>query len=150
MGSITSWFMNSNPASRIWAMFSSEPVSRLSTQMTRCPSARRRSQRCEPRNPAPPVTTDVGIRTIVLGGPKESFDSLRIFFKTGSAEVLVRLHVEPHREERELTPRDEEQRDEHDRRGGDVVAAEALNRLDDAEHEAGGRHHEPERVEEDE
>src|SRR5438552_1157744 len=32
-----------------------EPVSRLSTQMTEWPSARRRSQRCEPRNPAPPL-----------------------------------------------------------------------------------------------
>src|SRR5437762_2862636 len=38
------------------------------------------------------------------------------------AEVLVRLHVEPHREERELGAEDQEQRDEHDRRGGDVVA----------------------------
>src|SRR5579884_3385418 len=33
-----------------------------------------------------------------------------------SAQVLVRLHVEPHREERELRPRDQEQGDEHDRR----------------------------------
>ncbi len=33
------------------------PVSRLSRQMTSCPSARNRSQRCEPTNPAPPVMT---------------------------------------------------------------------------------------------
>src|SRR5262249_53211792 len=38
-------------------MFDASPVIRLSMQMTVCPSARSRSQRCEPRNPAPPVTT---------------------------------------------------------------------------------------------
>ena len=46
--------------SRMCSMFSSVPVSRLSTQMTRWPSARSRSQRCEPRKPAPPVTREVG------------------------------------------------------------------------------------------
>ena len=61
-------------------MFSSDPVSRLSTQMTRCPSVSRWSQRCDPRNPAPPVTTEVGIRAIVLGkadcsSPYEPFSS---------------------------------------------------------------------------
>src|ERR1041385_6970773 len=40
-----------------WAMFDGSPVMRLSTQTTVCPSARRRSHRCEPRTPAPPVTT---------------------------------------------------------------------------------------------
>src|SRR5258707_5172483 len=40
-----------------WAMFDGSPVRRLSMQMTVCPSARRRSHRCQPRNPAPPVTT---------------------------------------------------------------------------------------------
>ena len=33
------------------------PSSRLSTQMTSSPSARNRSHRCEPTNPAPPVMT---------------------------------------------------------------------------------------------
>ena len=42
-------------------MFASDPVSRLSTQMTRWPFPSSASQRWEPRNPAPPVTTDVGI-----------------------------------------------------------------------------------------
>ena len=37
------------------------PVSRLSRQITRCPLASSASHRCEPRNPAPPVTSDVGI-----------------------------------------------------------------------------------------
>ena len=35
------------------------PVKKLSRQMTSWPSAIKRSQRCEPRNPAPPVTNTV-------------------------------------------------------------------------------------------
>src|SRR4051812_50115571 len=42
------------------SMLRSDPVTRLSTQVTRWPRARRASQRCDPRNPAPPVTTEVG------------------------------------------------------------------------------------------
>src|SRR5258708_5796243 len=38
-------------------MFASVPVMRLSTQTTSQPSLSRRRQRCDPRNPAPPVTT---------------------------------------------------------------------------------------------
>src|SRR5689334_15428293 len=38
-------------------MLAVSPVTRLSMQITRCPSATSRSQRCDPRNPAPPVTT---------------------------------------------------------------------------------------------
>src|SRR4051794_40488754 len=45
----------------MWAMFSSEPVSRLSRQITRCPLPSRCSQRWDPRKPAPPVTTQVVI-----------------------------------------------------------------------------------------
>src|SRR5512134_2780071 len=37
-------------------MLSLVPVKKLSTQSTSCPSASSRSQRCEPRKPAPPVT----------------------------------------------------------------------------------------------
>ena len=40
-------------------MLASEPVSKLSTQITRCPRASSSSQRCEPRKPAPPVTRQV-------------------------------------------------------------------------------------------
>ena len=36
--------------------------------------------------------------------------------RSALSQVLVRLHVEPHREERELRAEDQEQRDEHDRR----------------------------------
>src|SRR3712207_1837037 len=50
-------------------MFSSEPVSRLSTQITRWPRASRKSHRFEPRKPAPPVTSEVGIACRLPTGP---------------------------------------------------------------------------------
>src|SRR6201986_37898 len=43
------------------AMFASDPVSKLSAQITRCPRASSSSQRGEPRKPAPPVTRQVAI-----------------------------------------------------------------------------------------
>src|ERR1043166_8259850 len=46
------------------AMLSVLPVMRLSMAMTRWPSARSRSERCEPRKPAPPVTTDTGVEEV--------------------------------------------------------------------------------------
>src|SRR5271166_1685349 len=42
-----------------WAMLSGEPVIMLSIPMTRNPSARSRSDRWEPRNPAAPVITAI-------------------------------------------------------------------------------------------
>src|SRR6476646_468594 len=57
--SVMSMLRNSNASSRMWAMFSNDPVSRLSMQITRCPSPSSRSQRWDPRKPAPPVTTQV-------------------------------------------------------------------------------------------
>src|SRR5207302_10343469 len=39
-----------------WAMLSLVPLKKLSAHSTSLPSATSRSQRCEPRNPAPPVT----------------------------------------------------------------------------------------------
>ena len=41
-----------------------EPVMRLSMAMTVWPSARKRSHKCEPKNPAPPV-----IRTLITFSP---------------------------------------------------------------------------------
>ena len=38
-------------------------------QITRCPLPSRCSQRCEPRKPAPPVTTQVRHRAPMLSGP---------------------------------------------------------------------------------
>ncbi len=52
-----SCWMNRNPGWEVkGAMFAMSPESRLSTQMTRWPSFSIRSQRAEPRNPAPPAT----------------------------------------------------------------------------------------------
>src|SRR5262249_17965621 len=60
MCSVTSWFRNANESPRRCSMFASVLVTRLSTQITRWPRPTRYSQRWEPRNPAPPVTTEVG------------------------------------------------------------------------------------------
>src|SRR4051812_33764208 len=60
-GSVTSWGMKTNSGMRRCAMFASDPVSKLSTQMTRWPRARSASQRWEPRKPAPPVTRQVAM-----------------------------------------------------------------------------------------
>src|ERR1051325_886995 len=67
---------------------------------------------------------------------------------TAAAQVLVRLHVEPHREQRELRAEDQKQRDEHDRRRGDVVSEDPEDDLGDAEPEAEEAHQEPEQIEE--
>ena len=42
-------------------MFCRLPVNKLSRQITLCPDAINESHRCEPRNPAPPVTNERGI-----------------------------------------------------------------------------------------
>src|SRR5688572_16676299 len=68
-----------------------------------------------------------------------------------SAELLVRLLVEPHGEERELRAGDEEERDEDDRRGRDVVPpADSEDRDEQAEQESDDGHQRTEAVEEDE
>src|SRR6266851_2888144 len=57
-GSLTLCWTDSNDLlSRRCAMFLAVPVTRLSTQTTVHPSTSSRSQRCDPRKPAPPVTT---------------------------------------------------------------------------------------------
>src|SRR5581483_11145817 len=50
------------------SMLASEPVSRLSTQITRWPRASSSSHKWEPRNPAPPVTSEVGIARGIYSG----------------------------------------------------------------------------------
>src|SRR5262249_48159303 len=84
--------MNTNASSRMCSMFARDPVSRLSTQITRCPSASRCSHRCDPRKPAPPVTTEVGIESI-LGRPgadeprtHTTFTQRRCFFFTAPTQ----------------------------------------------------------------
>src|ERR1700738_4901277 len=54
-------FRWTNWSVRMCSMFASDPVSRLSTQITRLPRASSSSHRCDPRKPAPPVTRQVGI-----------------------------------------------------------------------------------------
>src|SRR5215207_4357305 len=48
----------------MWWMLARDPVSKLSTQITRCPRRRSSSHRCDPRKPAPPVTRQVAIRAL--------------------------------------------------------------------------------------
>src|SRR3954454_8992265 len=50
-----------NSGWRVCSVVRWEPVSKLSTQMTRCPRRSSSSHRCEPRNPAPPVTRQVAM-----------------------------------------------------------------------------------------
>lgn len=52
MGSKLSWSIR-------WETFLWRSVENLPRQLTRAPSAMRRSQRCDPRKPAPPVTRQV-------------------------------------------------------------------------------------------
>ena len=71
--------------------------------------------------------------------------------REASAELLVRLLVEPHPEQRELRARDQEQRHEDDRRGRDLVVEEDARAGDDeAEEKPEHRHQRAEHVEEDE
>src|SRR6266487_3181770 len=75
--SVMSMLRNSKTESRMCSMFCSEPVSRLSTQITRCPCPSRCSQRWEPRKPAPPVTTQVLIAPDAIGLRAEGPCNLR-------------------------------------------------------------------------
>src|ERR1700716_2437434 len=54
---------------RMCSMLASDPVSRLSTQMTRCSRRSSSSQRWDPRKPAPPVTRQVAIARMVTAHP---------------------------------------------------------------------------------
>ena len=53
-----------------------------------------------------------------------------------SAQILVRLHVEPHGEQHELGAGDQQQSHEDDGADGDRVAGDPQHRLDDAEQQA--------------
>src|SRR6266540_7334142 len=66
------------------------------------------------------------------------------------SQILVRLHVEPHRKQRELGPEDQQQRDEDDRPDRDGVPHDPQDDLRDPEPEAEKGHQETEDVEEDE
>ena len=72
-------------------MFSSDPVSRLSRQITRCPLPSRCSQRWEPRNPAPPVTTQVVMAAMLSACPGR--------FRLPRTGVLVRRKLRVFRDD---------------------------------------------------
>src|SRR5439155_3079224 len=67
-----------------------------------------------------------------------------------SAEILVRLHVEPHRKQRELRAGDQEQGNQDDGADAHLVPGDPVADLDRPEDEPGQRGKEAERVEEDE
>src|SRR4029453_2366342 len=67
-----------------------------------------------------------------------------------SAQVFVRLHVEPHGKQEELEPGDDEQCDEDDGGARDLVPRDAEADLEPAEDEASAEEEHPQGVEEDE
>src|SRR5215217_6464963 len=77
---------NSNSGVRMCSMFFSEPVSRLSTQMTWCPRRSSSSHRCDPRKPAPPVTRQVPMR-VRLYGARQRWRALPC---AGGLQLLLR------------------------------------------------------------
>src|SRR3954447_2568041 len=86
---------NRNSGWRMCSTFVSDPVSRLSTQITRWPLASRWSQRCDPRNPAPPVTSEVGIRERVLALSARAARSLAGVARTRGSGQDDRTHADP-------------------------------------------------------
>src|SRR5437763_6947776 len=84
-----------NMLSRMCSMLLSDPVSRLSTQITRWPRRSSSSHRCDPRNPAPPVTREVGMAeedNPGSGATGTGFELERFEFVTGAGmHALVRV-----------------------------------------------------------
>src|SRR2546428_4353327 len=74
----------------MWAMLSVEPVTRLSMQTTSAPWARRNSERWEPMNPAPPVTST---RTAAASGRQDRLapDGVVLEAETSHALRLVEV-----------------------------------------------------------
>src|SRR5260221_1455673 len=79
--------MKRKSSPRRCSTFCSDPVSRLSTQMTRYPSRASESQRCDPRKPAPPVTTAVGISPMLPRPPGDCSRLHKGFTATAGASV---------------------------------------------------------------
>src|SRR5947207_10158855 len=141
------------------SMFRSELVSRLATQTTRWPCASNWSRRWEPRNPAPPVTTAVGIGARCYPGAlragRNAYEALTRSparpasgaISGPSAQVLVRLHVEPHCKQGELRSEDQQESDEDDRSDRDRVAHDPEHTLPVPGPEPDRGHKNPEPVE---
>src|SRR5215211_706800 len=71
------------------------PLKKLSTQMTLAPSAKRRSHRCEPRKPEPPVTRTRLSRCIVI--PRPANQEGGILLAQGDTPSHQDLTGRPHR-----------------------------------------------------
>src|SRR5713226_5771132 len=89
---VTSYLTKTKRGSWMWAMFSGEPVRRLSTQTTSQPCARRKSQRWEPRKPAPPVTR---IFTRALSGRQDGLPSDRVVLEAEAPHAVGLPEVAP-------------------------------------------------------
>src|SRR6266487_302232 len=96
------------------------------------------------------VTLGSMIWPLTLARPKSNKSQVNPCSDAYLPQILVRLHVEPHREQRELRAEDQQQRDEHDGAGRDGVALDPQHDLQDPEREPEQGHHEAEDVEEDE
>src|SRR3990167_9442786 len=89
---VTSYSTKTNRGSWMWAMLSSEPVRRLSMQTTSQPFPRRKSQRWEPMNPAPPVTRT---RTWAPSGRQDGLPSDRVVLESEAPHPLRLPEVAP-------------------------------------------------------
>src|SRR5574342_611548 len=89
---VTSYSTKMKRGSWMCAMLSREPVSRLSMQTTSQPFPKRKSQRCEPRNPAPPVTRT---RTRARSARQDGFPSDRMVLDAEPAHALRLPEVAP-------------------------------------------------------
>src|SRR5271168_1628927 len=69
--------------SRMCSMLASDPVSKLSAQITRLPRASSSSQRWEPKKPAPPVTRQVDTGTGEYPPRALSAGRLRLLARVG-------------------------------------------------------------------
>src|SRR5262249_4804685 len=75
-------------------MLSRDPVERSSRTITLQPSAIRRSQRCEPRNPAPPVTSAVVMGGRVWHSAAGIMSAIAIIGAGGHAKVVLSVALE--------------------------------------------------------
>src|SRR4051794_13753295 len=84
---MSAWMKRNVSPSRRWPMFCSDPVSKLSTQITRCPRSINASHRCDPRKPAPPVTKEVGMRASLEPVSGDDGQAARLDRQRGRREV---------------------------------------------------------------
>src|ERR687895_431794 len=86
-----------NSGTRMCSMLASEPVSKLSTQITRWPRRSNSSHRCDPRKPAPPVTRQVAMtrRRITPLAGAGGLERLLADVRREDVEAVVALGRQP-------------------------------------------------------